>query len=185
MAPFLLLDSQDNINIIQDMHNKNIVIREFAQEDLTQAANFTQRVALPYLIDQGLSEKAIKILFSKHDPVNLANKTNNNYFFVAEDTINHKIVGVIGLRKDENSDTPNRLSTFYIDQKYQGKGIGTMLYERVKTEAIKNGCTKLKVNSSLYAETIYTHWGFKKISSECEEFPDGSKLYTAWMEKDL
>ena len=134
------------------MIETEIVIRGLTKADLRKAGGVIRRASLPHLKAQGLPDETIREIVANR-PQKLAAKALGNTFFVAEDVNRKKIVGVIGLRKDDGSNIPNRLSTFYTDPEYQGKGIGRMLYEKIREEAIKNGCQKLVVSSSPYAES--------------------------------
>lgn len=160
-----------------------MVVTPLIKEDLVETGEVIKRTLLPILKSQYLSEKVTEEILSRYDLDKFTDLIKGKYFFVVKD--GQKIVGVGGLKKDDESQIPNRLTTFFVDPDYQGKGVGRMLYEKVKEEAIKHDCRKLVVSSSPGAEPIYKHFGFKKIRIDWKEHPDGNKSYNVWMEQEM
>lgn len=78
----------------------------------------------------------------------------------------NKIIGTIATRNK------NHIALFFVDENYQGKGIGRKLYDTVYRKNTDNFFT---VNSSPYAKHIYEHLGFKCIT-EMQEV-NGLKFY--------
>lgn len=165
------------------MENQNFVISPLAEKDLVETGDVIKRTLLPVLKSQNLSEKVTEEILGRYDLDKFTDLIKGKYFFVVKDR--QKIVGIGGLKKDDESQIPNRLTTFFVDPDYQGKGVGRMLYERVRKEAVKQGCNKLVVSSSPVAEKIYEHFGFKKVRIDWKEYPNGSKSYNIWMEQAL
>jgi len=64
---------------------------------------------------------------------------------VAEEA--QKILGIIGLQDNE-------IRTFYVDPTHQGKGVGKLLYNKIKELSSLNNAEKLIVRSSPEAEPI-------------------------------
>ena len=124
-------------------------------------------------------------MYSLNSPQHILNRIKENYFFIAQDNKNEKIVGVIGLRKDKGSKVHNRISTFFVLHEYQGKGIGKILFNKVLNLAIKFNVKKMVVNSSLFAEPIYRHLGFKKVRIVSKNYPNGDVYKNVWMEKQM
>ena len=54
----------------------------------------------------------------------------------------------------------------FVDPRYQGKGIGRQLMERLQSLAINAGLNQLRVPSSVTAEGFYASLGFEKIRDE-------------------
>lgn len=74
-----------------------------------------------------------------------------------------KLVGTIATRL-----LGSHIALFFVDEKYQGKGVGRLLFD----EVLKCCYTeKLTVNSSPYAAEIYHHLGF--IADMPEQITDG------------
>lgn len=82
--------------------------------------------------------------------------------FVASDSRNEEIYGVIGLKGNE-------LRTFYVKTSYQRKGIGRLLYERLEQEAKEQGITKLTLEGSPFGEPAYVKFGFVKLGEKDKE----------------
>lgn len=107
------------------------------------------------------SEEGIREFKKYIEKDNLLRRQYQEHFtIVAIDGGN--IVGVIEVRK------PNHISLFFVDERYQGKGIGKILcnkaIERCKIE--NSQIEHITVNSSPYAVYIYEKLGFKPIQSE-------------------
>lgn len=74
-----------------------------------------------------------------------------------------KLVGMIATRL-----FGSRIALFFVDEEYQGKGVGRLLFD----EVVNNCCMeRLTVNSSPYATEIYRHFGF--IDDMPEQITDG------------
>ena len=166
-----------------DVHS--FKIRLLMSSDLKETGRVIITALLPRLKKQGLSENDVKVITTRYSPENMKQQVEGKCFFVAEDERKKILVGVGGLRKDDGSLVPNRLTTFYVLPIYQRMGIGQRLYEFLRNEAIKKGCKKLVVSSSPEAELFYKHLGFVKKRIDWKEFENGRKYYNVWMEKDL
>lgn len=71
-----------------------------------------------------------------------------------------RLVGMIALRKHST-----HIALFFVDESFQGRGVGRMLFERALSECPANEMT---VNSSPYAAEIYHHFGFADEQPEQE-----------------
>ncbi len=160
-------------------------IRKANKKDAQSIAKGFKNAYLPLFKEQNLSQTTINEMYFLNDESHILDRLNNNYFFIAEERKNKEFVGVIGLRKDDSSNVHNRISTFFVLEKYRGKGIGSMLFGRVLIEAKKLGVEKLVVSSSIAGAKIYTHWGFKKVRDIVKNFPNGDKYRNIWMERYL
>ena len=63
-----------------------------------------------------------------------------------------KLIGIIATRL-----LGSHIALFFVDEEYQGKGVGRMLFDEITKECYME---KLTVNSSPYAAEIYRHFGF-------------------------
>lgn len=63
-----------------------------------------------------------------------------------------KLIGIIATRL-----LGSHIALFFVNEEYQGKGVGRMLFDEVTKECYTE---KLTVNSSPYAADIYRHFGF-------------------------
>jgi predicted GNAT family N-acyltransferase len=161
----------------------NITIHRAFQEDIDSISQLVNKAYLPGYKEQNLSAKTIYELLTSNSPKHINERFHGNYFFVAKD--NDNIIGVIRLRKDNERPLHDRVSTFCVDKSYRGKGVGSLLFQEVLKLAIKFNVKILVVKASLFAEPIYAHWGFKKIKTISQTFPDGHVHRTVWMEKKL
>jgi len=82
--------------------------------------------------------------------------------FVAVDSQEDKVVGVIGLRD-------NQLRTFFVRTCYQNKGIGRQLYERLELEARNQGVTRITLEGSPFGVQAYKKFGFLLLAEKHKE----------------
>jgi ribosomal protein S18 acetylase RimI-like enzyme len=77
-----------------------------------------------------------------------------------------KVIGCIGYR------VPAHLVHFFVDQSYQGQGIGKQLwiyaFEHLKRKYPQQEHFKMSVNSSPAAVVVYKKLGFETVSALCE-----------------
>lgn len=78
-----------------------------------------------------------------------------------------KIIGMIATRDGSH------IALFFVDEMYQGMGIGRELYDKICDE---NTFGYWTVNSSPYAKSIYEHLGFECLS-DLQEL-NGIKFYS-------
>lgn len=167
------------------MNSERFIIRKVDHRDLEELSNVIVEAMASEVKKRNLSAEAIAEYYDENIPEKLSQRFAGNYFYVAENTADNRIIGVIGLRKDDKSTIHNRVSTFNVSPDFQKKGVGSLLYQRLEQTAKTMGCKKLVVSSSLTAEPIYKHWGFKKLKEKWYSYKDGSKYCNIWMEKDI
>lgn len=81
-------------------------------------------------------------------------KIDNQYFILVKE--NNKILGFGSLEK-------NYLDLLYVDFKYLRKGIASLIFEDLKSEASKNGFLKLTAFASKTALPFFKSKGFSII----------------------
>ncbi len=79
----------------------------------------------------------------------------NNHTIVAKD--DDRIIGFIQLKVNKKNGT---ISHFYILPGYEGKSVGTQLFNLIKEKAVQLNITKLLIESTLNALTYYEKLGF-------------------------
>jgi GNAT superfamily N-acetyltransferase len=92
--------------------------------------------------------------------------TIGNLFYIAE--FENKIIGAIEVRN------LNHISLFFVDRKYQQKGIGKELFKTI-LKIVKDKSSFIEVHSSPYAKDIYSKMGFTLESELLEQ--NGIKYY--------
>jgi len=137
----------DNIKIVNVLKNEeiddysnmiNIVFDEFVGKDYSEEGNFTFK--------DFLSHKNIKERLKHYGTMH----------FIAK--INNEIIGVLEIKNY------NHISLYFVKKEFQGKGVGRKLFDSF-IETIKkndNADKNITVNSSIYAEKIYSKIGFKR-----------------------
>jgi GNAT superfamily N-acetyltransferase len=135
----------------------NILIRPIQKADYfetTEVIKRSNRESLGKIYPHELIDEFCK----KYDVDKFEKKALDVEYFIAVDVETHKILGVIGLKHNE-------LRTFFVDPKYQGKGIGRKLYDYLEKKARERGLTELALEGSPLGEPIYERFGFKKIGT--------------------
>lgn len=162
-----------------------IIIRKANKSDAKKISLAFREVFTPLFKEQNLSILTMEKMYQDNNVENILERLNSNYFFVALDVESKNIVGVIGLRKNDGSEKYDRVSTFFVLEQHRGKGVGKRLFGEIMRIVKELGVKKLVVNSSLYAEHIYTHWGFQKVEITQKVYPNGDIYQNVWMEKIL
>ena len=121
--------------------------------------------------------KLVKAFCARYELDKFKVKAKKIQHFVAIDTANNRIVGIIG-KKD------NELRTFFVHPKYQGRSIGTKLFNRLKKEMIQKDVQKIVTIGTKIGDPIYEHFGFIKTGSITNEL-DGIPFENSIMEKVL
>lgn len=140
----------------------NVKIRKFRKEDVRQTSKAIIR-AQKITLSRFYSKKVIDYFCYINNPKNLAKRTKQRQFYVAEianksnkKIKTKKIVGAVSVDKNE-------IRTFFVEPSYQNQGIGKLLFNYCKTKISKEGYKSIKVNSSINAVPFYKKLGFKNI----------------------
>lgn len=135
-------------------------IRKINKIELNESINLAWRVFLKYESPDYSKEGIEEFRKSIYDP-EFVNKLEIYGAFE-----NNKIIGMIATRN------VNHIAMFFVDENYQGKGIGRKLYD-IACEANTDGY--FTANSSPYAKGIYEHLGFE-YTDKMQEV-NGIKFY--------
>lgn len=166
------------------MTSNKYQIKRLSTFYLEAACQLINKASLPGWREYSLSDETVQKLSDRNSPEYLMSKTKDGFFYLAIDEVSSQVVGIIGLRKNEDV-LANRISSFFVDPDCQNQGIGRQLYQKVEDKARQIGVKKLVVSSSPFAEKIYQHFGFKKVRVEWKDYEQAKRYYNVWMEKDL
>jgi GNAT superfamily N-acetyltransferase len=114
------------------------------------------RFVAPDYCEEGINE------FKSYVTVEgLIKRSEEDHFFLLA-RHSDKIVGMIDIREHRH------VSLFFVDAKFQNKGIGKTLFQKAVALCRNRGSdlNKFSVNSSPYAVPIYKKMGFKKTNDE-------------------
>lgn len=75
------------------------------------------------------------------------------------------LIGIIATRNEGR-----HIALFFVDGKYHRSGVGRQLWRTVLAD---NNCNEITVNSSIYAQEVYKHFGFEQADTIQES--DGIK----------
>ena len=106
-------------------------------------------------IDEFAVDQNGRQLFTAHMIQRFIENSEIDYFVYEN---NHKIIGVIAYKQ------PAHLIHFFVNQSFQGQGIGRAMWEFVLNQLIQNQSLECTVNSSCNAQVVYEKFGFKAIS---------------------
>lgn len=154
----------------------NVNIRTIKEADYPQTIEVIKRSNRQSL-GSIYPKELIDIFCSKYDLELFKEKAKEIEYFVAEDIDSGRILGVIGLKRNE-------LRTFFVDPDYQGKGVGSKLYKKLEETAKARGIRVLILEGSPLGEPVYTHFGFSKEKIISKE-KAGIKYTDAYMVKKL
>lgn len=80
----------------------------------------------------------------------------DNDFYIAKDS--NTIIGILETRN------AHHISLFFVDGRYQGKGIGRALFNHYISGIKGKNIPVISVNASIYGEKIYESLGFRKTA---------------------
>ena len=130
----------------------NTAIRELKTEDLEKAQDLIWRVFQVFEAPEYSDEGTQEFYRSIHDEQWLS--TLRMYGAYDEDAL----IGVIATRNEGS-----HIALFFVDEQYQGKGIGRQLFNHVHSLC---PARRMTVNASPYAVKIYHRLGFRETDEE-------------------
>jgi len=136
-------------------------IRKYRKGDSVQCANLIYSVFKEFNGNDYFEKNGVQKVLDSLDVNKLSEEEVFDIFkrakivYVALD--NERIVGVIRGNKD-------KVSSFAIEGKYHGKGIGKKLLQKFEFQAKKSGSEFIKLKSSLFAVKFYENCDYKKTT---------------------
>ncbi|MFO8011766.1 MAG: GNAT family N-acetyltransferase [Phycisphaerae bacterium] len=73
----------------------------------------------------------------------------------------------------------------YVAPEHQGRGLGRRVMAALEKEARRAGVRAIRLAASIPARVFYLRLGYRLVSEECHDFPDGDRLPWFRMVKDL
>jgi len=146
----------------------DIIFDEMNINDINNVSNMVNNV-FDEFVGKDYSENGKKTFKDYITPKNILERFNNktSKFYVAKHS--DEIIGILEIKNKDH------ISLFFVKKEYHGKGIGKKLFENyIKTlKQGNNGIKVITVNSSFFAEKIYSKMGFIKTDEIQEK--DGIK----------
>ena len=140
---------------------ENIKIRKYQNVDFREVCLLIAKTFRKFNSKEG-TKKGVKdfVNFYRHYKLNrekiLVEFNKNNIFYVALNDFGEIIGVVIGNK--------NRLCNLFVDEDYQGRGIGIGLLKKFESECRSNGSKEINIRSSLHGVSFYEKNGYKKVS---------------------
>ncbi len=142
----LIKANQSHLEIIDDLARQ---IWPVAYKDILSTEQ------LSYMLDTFYAKEA------------LSEQMKNNHIFYLVQNENDKYVGFVSY---EINCSPNKtkIHKIYVLPETQGKGVGKLLFEKVKEEALKEKQQVIYLNVNKYnkAQQFYAKLGFKTVKEE-------------------
>ncbi len=132
--------------------NMNYNIRKLKDFETELALNLVWKVFKEYE-SPDYSEEGIEEFYKS-----IHNKDYISMLCLYGTFVSEKLIGVIATRSEGT-----HIALFFVDGKYQGKGIGRKLFQTVVSECKSN---RITINSSPYAIPIYHKLGFTDTDAE-------------------
>lgn len=73
----------------------------------------------------------------------------------------------------------------YVAPEHQGRGLGRRVMAALEQQARRDGVRTIRLAASIPARVFYLRLGYRLVSEECHDFPDGDCLPWFKMAKDL
>ena len=146
----------------------NILMDELVIDEINCVSNMINDV-FDEFVGKDYSEEGNKVFKDYIKPQNILTRINekNSKFFTAK--YGDEIIGIMEIKNRDH------ISLFFVKKEFLGKGIGKKLFgyylRKIKNE--NYGTKVITVNSSIYAEKIYSKLGFIKTNEIQEK--DGIK----------
>lgn len=134
-------------------------IRKVKEEDLKECSRLIQR-NIERNWSKDYPKEAIESWKKRYSEKELRNMLEEEELFLAEE--NNLILGTIFFHG-------NQVKGLFVREKYQGKGIGTKLLQKIEEMAKKRKLKELYLNSSIPALKFYIKRGYKKIKRDNED----------------
>jgi len=138
-------------------------IRPFEDEDAPTVSSIIER-CFTQLDLGGHTPEGIRLQIAGSQPNSLITRSRTTRYFVA--TADGSIVGICGYGD-------GKVQTLFVDFDHHGRGIGKALLTTVLADAEQNGVTKIITWSTMYAEDLYSSFGFEKEREVL--LPEGSR----------
>jgi ribosomal protein S18 acetylase RimI-like enzyme len=150
------------------MARLSLIVEKLDEKEVNLFSNIVNNVFNEF-VGKDYSEEGNKTFNEYIEPKNIMERLNNkdNYFFIAK--YNNEIIGMLEIRNKDH------IALFFVRKEFHNKGVGKILFDNYITmiKQENTGINAINVNSSIYAEKIYSKLGFIKIDEIKEK--DGIK----------
>jgi predicted GNAT family N-acyltransferase len=150
-------------------YGNNVLIDEMKTEEINYVSNMINNVFVEF-VGKDYSEEGKNSFKDYINPQNILTRFNEKTSKFLTAQYGNEIIGILEIKNKDH------ISLFFIKKEFLGKGIGKKLFKYylriVENENL--GIKTITVNSSIYAEKIYSKLGFVKTSEIQEK--DGIKF---------
>jgi len=134
-------------------------IREFRREDAPKVSRLIRK-ALLEVNSEDYPMKVIDFMYDLFTPRNLIDISSRKAMYVV--VHDDKVLATGALSGDE-------IMTVFVDPRFHGKGIGTMMMDFLEVIAAKKGLRSVKLSSSITAHEFYRKRGYRKVRVNVDE----------------
>jgi GNAT superfamily N-acetyltransferase len=152
----------------KNMAQLSLIVEKLDEKEVNLFSNIVNNVFNEF-VGKDYSEEGNKSFKEYIKPQNIIERLNNkdNYFFIAK--YNNEIIGMLEIRNNDH------IALFFVRKEFHNKGVGKILLNNYITiiRQENTGINTITVNSSIYAEKIYSKLGFIRTDEIKEK--DGIK----------
>jgi predicted GNAT family N-acyltransferase len=150
------------------MYKNDIIIDELTIDEINYVSNMIDKIFVEF-VGKDYSVEGNNTFKDNIRPRKIFNRLTEEKRKIFTAKLKNEIVGIMEIKNE------NHISLFFVKKEFHGQGIGKHLFWHY-LKMIMNGNTGIKritVNSSFYAEKIYSKLGFIKTNEMQEK--DGIK----------
>jgi dihydrofolate synthase/folylpolyglutamate synthase len=138
-----------------------MVIRKYNSKDARVVCDIV-RNSFNKFVAQDFTEDGRKKFLGEQTPEKQNERAKTRSVYVALE--NNKLVGMV------EATYPDHLNRIFVNENYQGKGIGKKLMKKIENTFKQKGSMKMKVYASPFAIRFYQSIGYKKTNGMTHRF---------------
>ncbi len=134
-----------------------MIIRNFTKEDANETSQLiSETLRVSNSLDY--SEEFIRANIESHSPDVLVERSENSHMYVVCD--DKKIVGCGAIAEYWGSKTESILLTIFVLPKYQNRGLGRKIIERLESDELFLRASRIEIPASITACKFYEKMGY-------------------------
>lgn len=153
----------------------DIRIRRFSRSDLAAVKELIDNtIDICYPADY--PKEAIQYFKQYHCEENISKGAAKGWTIVLEK--NNRVIGT-------GTIIDNHIMRVFVNPKFQKRGLGKLIMNKLEDKAISSGVNKVKLDASLPSKTFYDTLGYKTREKTYVKLDNGKKLHYCKMNKGL
>jgi|SRR3989344_1164164 len=132
-----------------------MIIRKFRESDAEEVSRLIEKVFIKSIAET-FRKKGVRNFLKHETAENVLKRARTRAVMVA--VSDRKIIGVVEIAKDES-----RIRRLFVDNNYQGKGIGSRLFRKMERVCMERNPKSIKIYASVNAVGFYESMGYRKF----------------------